>query len=56
MRFICPSPQTGCRIYDMAGRLIRNVGTVENNMEIELPVGVYLIVTEAHTAPIKAAL
>lgn len=42
--------------YDMAGRLVREIGTIENNMEIELPVGVYLIVTDVHRRPLKAAI
>lgn len=56
VRFICSAPQTGCRVYDMAGRIVRNVGTIENNMEIELPAGVYLIITDAHSTPLKAAI
>lgn len=56
VRFICSAPQTGCRVYDMSGRLLREIGTIENNMEIELPAGVYLIVTDAHRRPLKAAI
>ncbi|MDE6467620.1 MAG: endonuclease [Muribaculaceae bacterium] len=53
IRFICSAPQNGCRIYDIAGREIRSIDTIYNNMDIDMPAGVYLIVTDAHPAPVK---
>jgi len=56
MRFICSEPQTGCRVYDISGRTVRIIDTVEQNMDIEMPQGVYLVVTDQHPTPIKVAV
>lgn len=54
IRFICSTPQTGCRIFDTAGRLVLQIDTVEQDLDIELPQGIYLIVTDSHRTPVKA--
>ncbi len=56
MRFICSEPQTGCRVYDISGRTVRIIDTVEQNMDIDMPQGVYLVVTDQHPTPIKVAV
>ena len=56
VRFICSEPQTGCRIYDISGRTVRTIDVIEHNMDIELPQGVYLIVTDQHATPVKVAV
>ncbi len=56
IRFICSVPQTGCRIYNAAGILVKALDTVEQNLDVELPQGVYLIVTDRHSTPIKAVV
>lgn len=53
IRFICSTPQTGCRIYDMAGRQVRTIDMVEQDMDVDMPRGVYLIVTDQHHSPVK---
>lgn len=54
VRFICSKPQHNCRIYDAAGNLVRMIDEVAQDTDIELPVGIYLIVTDEHPAPVKA--
>ncbi len=56
IRFICSSPQTGCRIYDVAGRLVKEIGTVSQDMDVEISAGVYLIVTDSHRSPLKVSV
>lgn len=56
IRFICSAPQTNCCIYDPAGRLILSLDTVEQYLDIPMPVGVYFIVTDQHTTPVKVAV
>lgn len=56
MRINCSDTQTGCRIFDTAGRLVRFVDTVEDNTDIDMPYGVYLVVTDQHPTPVKVAI
>lgn len=56
IRFTVGAPHTNARIYDTTGTLIIQIPQLEDNTEIELPYGVYLIVTDQHTAPVKAAV
>lgn len=56
VRLLCAAPQTGCRIYDIAGRLVVSPGTVEQNTEIALPTGIYFITTDAHRTPVKVVV
>lgn len=54
VRFICgATTHTGARIYDAAGRLRYFIPTIENNMEINLPFGVYFITTDQLSHPIR---
>ncbi len=54
IRIICSAPQTGCKVYDITGRLVATPGTVEQNTDISLPTGVYFITTDRHRTPVKA--
>ena len=53
LRFVCSAPQTGCCIYDVAGRLVKYFDNIEHDMEVEMPTGVYIIVTDQHKSPVK---
>ena len=53
IRLVCASPHTGCRIYDTTGRMIRLIDRIENNDEITLPTGIYLIVTDQQHTPLR---
>lgn len=53
IRFECVGSQTNCRIFDISGRQIRLIETVTGDMEIEMPLGVYLITTDQHATPVK---
>lgn len=56
IRFICSTPQTGCRVYDAAGRLVTTIDRIEQNLDVDMPVGFYLIVTDQHSTPVKVAV
>lgn len=53
VRIVCGEPHSGCRVYDLAGRLIRSVGVVEDNTIIELSPGAYFIVTDQCSTPLR---
>ena len=53
LRFRCSMPQTGARIYDIAGRMVTTIPEIYDGLEVELPTGVYLIVTDSHARPVK---
>ena len=53
VRFTCDEPHTGCRIYDISGRLVRMMSVVENGTVITLPYGAYIITTDQQRTPIK---
>lgn len=54
LRFMLSQPQTGVRIYDVAGRLVQTVPQVDNNDEVALPQGIYLVVTDQCHTPLRA--
>lgn len=56
IRFDCARPQTGCRIYDVTGRMVMSIDCIEQDMDVEMPLGVYLIVTDQHPTPVKIAV
>lgn len=56
IRIKCPEPQTGCRIYDVTGRLVRCIDIVEDNTDIDMPLGIYFVTTDRTTAPHKVAV
>lgn len=56
MRFECADPQTGCRVYDLSGRVILALTTVTLDMEIPMSRGIYFVTTDQHPTPIKVAV
>ncbi len=53
VRITVGEPQTNARIFDTQGRLFRLIPVIENEMELNLPAGVYLITTDAHRTPVR---
>ncbi len=53
IRFICSNPHYNVNIYDITGRLINTIDIIENNMEINLPLGAYFITSPQQKRPIK---
>lgn len=53
LRIVCGSDHTGLRIYDTAGRLVLTRESVSNTEIINLPAGVYILVTDQHPQPVK---
>ena len=56
IRFICSQPQTQARIYNAAGSLVKVLDVVEQNLDVQLPAGVYLVTTAQHPTPVKAII
>lgn len=52
IRFICSAPQNNVRIFDISGRTIAEIDEVDNNFDIDLPRGVYIITTAQHPTPV----
>lgn len=52
----CAAPHTNVCIYDPMGRLVKTVPTIDNNDEITLPSGIYLLTTAQHPAPLKLTI
>ncbi len=53
VRFICAEPQQNVCIYDIAGRLHSVIPEISRNSSLTLPAGVYFVVTDSHTSPVK---
>lgn len=53
VRFLCGETITGARLYDIAGRLLRELPPIERNTEMEFRPGVYIITVDGSTAPLK---
>lgn len=56
MRFICSAEQTGACIYDISGKLVMFIDTIHNNMDIDIPAGIYLVTTDQCHTPVKVAV
>ncbi len=56
IRFVCSAPQTNAQIIDPTGRLIQLVGEIHNNMEINLPKGIYFVTTDNCRRPVKVVV
>ena len=52
IRFVCAEDHTNALIYDPSGRLVRHIPVVSNNLEVELPYGVYFMVTDQMKRPL----
>ena len=53
LRFICADKHTNARVMDTLGRVVMVVDVVENNTEIEMAPGIYMIVTDQQSRPVK---
>lgn len=56
MRFICSDTQTGARVFDMSGRLVRFIEEIHQNLDVEIPAGIYMVVTDQHPTPVKVSV
>lgn len=56
VRILCQSVHTGCRVFDVAGRLVVELPEVSNNTDIPLPLGVYFITTDQSRRPQKVSV
>lgn len=50
----CPSRQTGCKVYDASGREVVSMSEIIGNVNVDLPSGFYLIVTDQAPTPVRA--
>lgn len=53
IRFICGGDHTGARLYDLSGHLVMTLPVITPGMEISLPAGAYILVTDTHPSPVK---
>lgn len=53
VRFVTAVTLYDVKIYDVTGRLVRVLPVVENNMEVELAVGAYVVSAEGTGAPLR---
>ncbi|MDE5983475.1 MAG: endonuclease, partial [Duncaniella sp.] len=53
VRFICSGNHTGARLYNISGHLVMTLPVITPGMEISLPAGAYILVTDSHPAPVK---
>ena len=56
MRFLCSAPQTGVVVYDVAGRVVMVIDTVDDNTDISISRGVYFITTDQRHTPAKVII
>ena len=56
LRIVCATTHSNLRIYDASGRLVVQRQTVDNGEIFHLPAGIYIIVTDVHTRPVKAVV
>lgn len=52
----CSAPHHNARIYDVTGREVMRIPSIDNNDEIALPSGVFILVTDQTPAPVKLAI
>jgi len=55
IRFICNAPQTGARVYDVTGRLVKEIPAIDNDYDVALPFGIYFVTTDQCRRPIRVA-
>lgn len=56
IRFVCSQPHTGVAVFDTTGRLVRTAATVNNNTDIDLGQGIYLVVTDQCRRPLRVSV
>jgi hypothetical protein len=54
IRFICSTPHTGVKIYDTTGRCVKHIDSIDNNTDIDMPAGIYIVTTNECRRPVKA--
>lgn len=53
IRFVTGAPVSGVSIYDLSGRLVTVIPLVENNQEVLLPAGAYIVSAPACAATLR---
>lgn len=53
MHFLCSAPQTNARVYDMTGRTVMTIETIDDGLEVEIGAGIYVVTTDQCARPIK---
>lgn len=56
IRIICAAPHRNLAVYDVAGRTMTTLEEVDNNTDIYLPRGIYLVTSDAHRTPVKVVV
>ncbi len=56
IRLVCGTPHTGGIIYDATGRTVMVLPVIENNTELMLPPGVYIIATDQSRRPVTVII
>ena len=53
VRFVCQTPHENVTVYDMQGRAVMQLERVDNNTEVMLPVGVYVVTSSRCHTPTR---
>ncbi len=56
VRFVCQTPHDNVTVYDMQGRALMQLERVENNTEVLLPVGVYVVTSSQCLTPVRVVV
>lgn len=56
LRFICSENHTGARFYDASGKLVKMLPVITNNRIVELPRGIYFVVTDRLSRPLRVVV
>ena len=56
LRFVCGADHTNARVTDTMGRVVVALDVVENGTEVQLPQGIYLVVTDQASRPVKVVV
>lgn len=56
LRFVCSAEQTGACVYDISGKLVMFLDTIHNNMDVDIPAGIYFVTTDQCHTPVKVAV
>jgi len=53
VRFVCASAVDNVTVYDIFGRMVRGLGRVCRNDEVQLPRGIYIITADGTASPVR---
>ena len=56
VRLVCQTPHDNVTVYDMQGRALMQLERVENNTEVLLPVGVYVVTSSQCLTPVRVVV